>query len=199
MGKLIKFNLFILILFLLIGHSCNSREKSNSDGELSKTPSKSSQLILDDLYSQKDKFQLCEGEIDSSLSQDYSSVYPLNNREYLVEILCFLGAYQGNYQYFLYTVKGQGVEIKPLSFQEFSKDKTDKFKLKDSRSIGGVPSYDEESKILTVYTKGRGLADCGSLAQYKWEDTKFKLLEYRIKEKCDGNYLEPENYPKIYP
>ena len=199
MGKLIYFNLFIITLFLIIVNGCKSRQQIDYDEDISQATSKSSQLILADLYQQKDKLQLCQGEIDLSLSENSSSVYQLNNQEYIVEILCFLGAYQGNYQYFLYSIKGQEVEIKPLFFQEFNKDKADKFKLKDSRNIGGLPSYDEESKILTVYTKGRGLADCGNFAQYKWEDSKFKLLEYRIKEKCDGNYLEPENYPKIYP
>lgn len=196
MGKLFFFNFLVVTFIILILSGCQLRQQQDSSGNISEELSKK---IINDIYGKKESLQLCEGDIDKSLSDDSSSVYKLDNNQYLVEILCFFGAYQGNYQYFMYEINTSPPKINPLFFQEFSKNKSNDFQVQNSLNIGGIPEYNEESKILTVYTKGRGLADCGTLAKYEWKNSQFQLREYRVKEKCDGNYIQPENYPQIYP
>lgn len=202
MGKSLCIKTAVICLILLTINSCQLGQLIDSNQDSIKSIEISSKLkehILNNIYASASNLKLCDGDIDKSLSQDSSSVYELNNREYLVEILCFLGAYQGNYQYFLYQIKDAQVEIKPLSFQQFIQDEENKIQLKNISSLAGSPVYDQDNQILTIVAKARGLADCGSFAQYQWKNSEFILLEYRIKEKCDGNYLPPENYPKIYP
>ena len=50
-------------------------------------------------------------------------------------------------------------------------------------------SFDMKTKILTTYSKSRGIGDCGASATYKLDKSslQFVLLEARVKEKCDGN------------
>jgi len=159
----------------------------------------SAEAVLQHIYDHIDTLGVCDGDLDLSLSQEGSSVYPMGQQQYVVELLCFLGAYQGNYEYLLYRPTPDGADVKPLRLAIFEADEAGTLNQLDTRSIAGLPEYDPEQKVLTVMTKYRGLADCGAIAQYKWQDSKFELLEYRSKEECDGNYIEPEQYPKIYP
>lgn len=155
--------------------------------------------ILQDINNNLTKLNACEGEIDHSTSQEMSSVYPINKKQYIVEFLCFLGAYQGNYEYFLYDQTSEKTKITPLSLAVFESNSSGKLIRNNVNLVGGIPDYEPQQQVLTVLTKYRGLGDCGSLGKYKWEGKKFKLLEYRVKEACDGTYLEPEKYAKVYP
>lgn len=199
MSKILFLNIALILSLIFTVTACQSQQNLNSNPNSVEVSEELRQKILTDIYEQKNNFQLCQGDIDQSISRDSSSVYRLKENQYLVEILCFLGAYQGNYQYFFYQLNDANSPINPLSFQEFRQNKSNDFRVKSSVNIGGIPDYHQENKILTIYTKGRGLADCGSFAKYQWQDAQFELLEYRVKEQCDGNYLEPENYPQIYP
>jgi hypothetical protein len=155
--------------------------------------------ILKYVYQEKNKLNLCDGTIDDAVSQEVSSVYTLDEKRYLVELLCFMGPYQGSYQYFLYSLTPTGFDLKPLTLDRFEPDETGKMNKTKAQSVGGLPDYNESEKSLIILTKGRGLSDCGSLAEYKLTESDLELVEYRFKEECDGKYIEPEEYPKIYP
>ncbi len=154
--------------------------------------------ILSDIYTKPNPQEICQGEIDQNLSQEMSVVYPIGNHQYLVELLCFMGAYQGNYEYILYEPNSQE-DIKSLTLETFDTDKLGKITKNHTELITGIPDYNSAEQTLTVFTKYRGLGDCGSFAKYKFSGKTFQIIEYRLKEKCDGQYLEPEQYSRIYP
>ncbi|MGZ3788277.1 MAG: DUF1176 domain-containing protein, partial [Bacteriovorax sp.] len=58
--------------------------------------------------------------------------------------------------------------------------------------------YDEASKTLGTFQKGRGIGDCGAASSYLYSPTyeKFILMEARIKDHCDGD-VEGE-WPVVY-
>ncbi|WP_125061041.1 DUF1176 domain-containing protein [Aphanothece sacrum] len=196
------------LILLLVTEGCSLINDPNKVKEISNMQLNSSNKIVSKelqtdilAYLQKNikKLSICEGEIDPNFSKELSSVYPLGKDKYLVEFLCFMGAYQGNYQYLLYQKQPSGNYLTPLELEIFDAETFRKpTKIKVS-SIAGFPTYNTDNKILTVITKYRGLSDCGSLAKYQWKNTRFQLLEYRAKEACDGTYIEPENYSQIYP
>lgn len=199
----------IILLFILILSSCSNKEdlkknsslsnySNSSEKELIETQ-KANPKLLQEVNQALIKLNACEGQIDVSISDKNSSMYPINKKQYLVEFLCFLGAYQGNYEYFLYDNVSSKPKVTPLSLAVFEVDKSGQITRTNSRSIGGIPEYNSEEQTLTVVTKYRGLGDCGSLAKYKWENKEFQILEYRVKASCDGTYLEPEQYSRVYP
>lgn len=157
------------------------------------------QEILEDLQGHSQKLGLCEGQIDASTSSDQSSVYQIDEDKYLVELLCFLGAYQGNYQYLVYEPDSDIPQVKIVDLPIFQANESGNIERVEVNSIAGLPEYSPEENRLTVFTKYRGLADCGSLGSYQWKNEDFQLLEFRVKEACDGNYLDPEQYSKVYP
>ena len=182
-------------IFTLQGCDQPQQEKVTT-GKVVITPEEKEQIITQ-VYQQQKSLRLCNQERDQALSKDSATIYVLDETQYLVEILCFLGAYQGNYQYFLAT-KGKN-KFQKINFSTFRRHDDD-LKLGDTFTLVGMTRFDELNQLLIVETKARGLGDCGSYAQYQWkEDSSFELKEYRDKFECDGVYIEPKNYPLIYP
>ncbi len=184
------------ILTTIIG--CTNNPQIDSDTGKQEVIVEEAQII-NTIYQQKESLNLCNEEQDKDLSSDSAKVYQLNEQEYLGEILCFLGAYQPNYQYFFVIVNSNSeLEIKPIFFTTFRAKNKD-LQLTDTRTLTGITNFELETKSLIIETKGRGLGDCGSFAVYQWENNNFNLKEYRYKGNCDGVYLNPEDYPLIYP
>lgn len=198
--------LIAVALLLLINGGCTPENQETETTGLNNTSKiitiknrVNPEKILAYIYKNVKILGVCEGEIDQNVAQKFSKVYPISEGNYLVEILCFLGAYQGNYEYLLYTRKADGISLKTLAFDIFEIDDAGKITKKQTPSIGGLTEFIPEKQELTLLTKYRGLGDCGALAKYQWQQEEFKLLEYRIKDKCDGIYVEPEKYSRIYP
>jgi hypothetical protein len=61
--------------------------------------------------------------------------------------------------------------------------------------MGG--GFDPETNLLGTFQKGRGVGDCGSAAEYKYnpENQNFVLIEARLKDTCDG---EDSDWPIVY-
>jgi len=60
------------------------------------------------------------------------------------------------------------------------------------------PVWDMERRVVSSFTVDRGLGDCGTFERHRLVDAEFKMIEYRAKPECDGNAMEPEDYPLIY-
>lgn len=188
-----RFCLYILILLLF---GCQKETKENSEPEAIIITPEEKQVIIGKIYENQKEIKLCNQERDQALSIDSTEIYPLNENQYLVEILCFLGAYQGNYQYLLYNPVDSTIE--KISFATF-RDNPQNLQLTNTFTLNGSPEFDPVSQTLFLEAKSRGLGDCGSFVVYHWQNGEFTLKEYRYKSDCDGVYLSPEKYPLIYP
>jgi hypothetical protein len=47
-------------------------------------------------------------------------------------------------------------------------------------------SYDEASRTLTSYVKGRGIGDCGSISDFVWDGHRFALSAQLLMSECRG-------------
>jgi len=104
---------------------------------------------------------------DINKPQDIT-VYPLNNRQVLVETLCSFGAYQGTNLYAVMDKSLHKVE------QVFAND------------YGGHAGFDAETSTLAGGFKSRGLGDCLSTETYAWNGTEFVLAEEKDPGLCRG-------------
>lgn len=64
--------------------------------------------------------------------------------------------------------------------------------------------WDQPTRTLTAFDKGRGLGDCGTYDRWKLRDSpgeaSFALLESRAKDECDGTGEGgPETWPLLWP
>ncbi|MFE4106747.1 DUF1176 domain-containing protein [Almyronema epifaneia] len=156
--------------------------------------------IIQAVYARADELELCDGYLQEETLDD-SEVYVLSSGQYLVQFLCNLAAYQGVYEFLVYQEEGTEVTITPLPLDMFIADETGQFSRISESTIAGLPSFDPESQILTNFSKARGLGDCGAFSRYQWNGEGLELIEYREKE-CDSEetpFIEPQDYPQVYP
>jgi hypothetical protein len=168
--------------------------KSNSSA--TNSPADPLQYVLQNRESLgvcKDNFRAEDGKNGMG-----SKAFPISDKKYLVQIQCFLAAYQGNFEYVLWSNESPKPRVIPLEFDSFQEPKEgEKPKRITERSIAGLPRFNVRSQTLTNFTKFRGVGDCGSSALYKLEGDRMVLQEYRAKYACDGNYVQ--DFPIIYP
>jgi Protein of unknown function (DUF1176) len=152
------------------------------------------QEILSYFDRNRTKLGLCKDNPQPEAAA-YSEVTKVGDRRYLVQFQCFLGAYQGGYEFYLYSATPQ-VRVQPLTLRRYTFGAGT---WSQERAIGGLTNFDAQKQQLSIFSKSRGPGDCGSFSRYKLEGNTLKLQEYRVKEACDGNFVDPEKYPKIYP
>jgi len=104
---------------------------------------------------------------------------------------CRLAAYNVVYRAYLVHQRNYA-EPRPLHFAEYS----DTFGWTGTDVLINS-SWDEKTRTLSSFRKGRGLGDCGSAATYRWLNIAFKMIQYRYWGKCDGSRA-PEKWPVIY-
>jgi hypothetical protein len=127
-----------------------------------------------------------------------SKAFQITDKKYVVQIQCFLAAYQGAFEYVLWIDEAPKPRVVTLEFDSFQEPKDgEKPKRITDRSIAGMPRVNVRSQTLTNFTKFRGLGDCGSSALYKLEGDRMVLQEYRAKYTCDGKYTQ--DFPIVYP
>lgn len=124
-----------------------------------------------------------------------SEFFRVGDKKYIIQVICNLGAYQGAYEYYLLTESAGQIQSKPLDLLKIG----ERGSKEVNNSLVGYPTYDSLKKELTVFTKSRGIGDCGSFGRYKFENDRFTAKEIRVKSECDGKYVEPAKYPKVYP
>nr|OEJ78877.1 hypothetical protein A5482_12375 [Cyanobacterium sp. IPPAS B-1200] len=192
-----KHNTFFIFVLLTLQFilGCENNPLIRLEG-LADVPSLDNEEIIRSL-GEKDDLGVCNSE-NHLISDENTNIYELNTTEYLVEIFCFVGAYQGSYQYLFYDANQAEHLISTLSFTVFE-ERGGSLQIGETSLLTGALEFDPETEQLMVDRKARGLGDCGSYATYQWQDDNFTLVEYRYKGQCDGVYIPVEEYPLIYP
>lgn len=175
-----------LIISSLISTSAVFADATKADAKLSRYQSR----IVNQLKKCDDASQ------PEALSE--SQFFKIANKKYVVQVMCYLGAYQGRYEYYLLTENSGRVQSKPLSLLKINEDAGRRIRTQDN-AIVGLPTFNAATKELVVFNKYRGIGDCGTFGKYKFENDRFVAKELRAKFDCDGNFIEPERYQKIYP
>ena len=117
------------------------------------------------------------------------AIHELSRKLYLAEITCNLGAYQGIYLYYLYdqsTTPPSSVPLKFTTFVDSGVPGPSRLEQDQTDEVLGVPEFDSQKHLLTVFNKFRGKGDCGILTTYTFPDRETRLLEARAKLDCDG-------------
>ncbi|HEY3567520.1 MAG TPA: DUF1176 domain-containing protein [Thermoanaerobaculia bacterium] len=125
-------------------------------------------------------------------------VHPLGPARALVEVRCAWGAYQGSYLYYMYDQSSQPPATGPLDFE--IRESPDEGSLVPGKAteIEGLPAFDAKTGTLTVLDKFRGPGDCGTLAAYRFDGGRPRLVALRAKAACDGQGAEtPERWPEV--
>ncbi len=95
-------------------------------------------------------------------------------------------AYNFDYRFF---VAGQG-RAKPAAFTAPG--------LVQERDAGVLtsPALSDDGMTLGSFAKGRGLADCGVLAEWAWDGTAFRLMRATMMDSCRG--VLADDWPVLF-
>ncbi|MBD1874554.1 DUF1176 domain-containing protein [Nodosilinea sp. FACHB-131] len=178
--------------------SAPARAESGAAGDPdSKNSLPADEAILQTVYDQVESLDLCDGFYQPEVAQAESRVYRTGDRA-LVELVCANAAYQSVYAYVAYQPDGAW---QPLSLDVFYPDETGQFVRSSEGTVGGLATFDPDQELLTVFSKARGVGDCGSLADYRWSGSELELETFRYQECSDSaeEFVEPADYPQVYP
>lgn len=144
--------------------------------------------------------QSCEEAFESTMSKKTVGLefYELADKQYLIEIKCTLGAYQG-FQVYTYLDETQSRPVaKLLTFVTYESKDYDKLDNTKTEELWGLPEFNPTTKELHILNKFRGPGDCGTLATYSFQRGTPKLEEFRAKTACDGKGSNnPESWDKV--
>lgn len=105
-------------------------------------------------------------------------------------VSCWQAAYQSGS--IVYVMDSAGA-ARLMTFQNWNGKK-----LAPAMSLSEA-DFDPNGKTISMFYKGRGVGDCGSMATWNWTGSEFKLKEYYFKEKCDGRSFAGERRWRIFP
>ncbi|MBV5260310.1 DUF1176 domain-containing protein [Synechococcus moorigangaii CMS01] len=156
--------------------------------------------ILPELIKNRESLQLCQDfRFEPELTEVASNVYRVGENDYLVHLVCGSTAYQLLQDYFLYQKTTGQPNLTSLPITFFDRDQNGELIEETEMTMAGYSEYDPVTKTVNIFTKARGLGDCGSLGFYRFTGTELRLDRFLMKDECDGNYIEPINYPQVYP
>ena len=136
---------------------------------------------------------------DPELTKVSSNAFRISENRYFVKFTCGATAYQPLQEYYIYERTNDVPLITPLALTYFYTDLDSNLIEETERTMAGYDEYAPETQTISIFTKGRGLGDCGTLGFYRLEGSQLVLERFLAKDECDGNYVEPINYPQLYP
>jgi hypothetical protein len=101
----------------------------------------------------------------------------LSDGAFLIYAECYPGAYQPGFVLLRFKeLPARSAEL--LKLAGFDSEDDDGHPLQYSM-IDGLQSYDPRTATLEIFSKSRGMGDCGQFARYRYTRAKFKLIELR--------------------
>jgi hypothetical protein len=130
----------------------------------------------------------CEAELEAQ-----SETYQLNASKQLVIIPCYMGAYQGSSRAYVVSNGTHIEQVMVLAHDESAKAVTATLDLTSA-------DYDEKTKTLSTFAKGRGIGDCGQASQSKVIADEYtvtvKTVQIVSKAECDGDF--DKEWPVVF-
>jgi hypothetical protein len=62
-----------------------------------------------------------------------------------------------------------------------------------------LPQFDPDSQTLSMRHLGRATGDCGTIGQWTWTGTQFRMTGFWSKEACDGEDFDTDDRWRVFP
>ena len=121
---------------------------------------------------------------------DLVDTWRLGGGKVACAVPCFVGAYNIVFRAFLVDA-ASGRVLRPLRFAGVDA----RGRVQREAEVVS-PAYDARTKTLSSFNRGRGLGDCGEQYRWRWNGKRFRLVEQRVKDACDGR---PGPWRRVWP
>lgn len=123
----------------------------------------SRESILNEVINRQQSLQVCDFEFNQEAAREFSQVHIGENNQHLVQLLCFMAAYQGAFTFLEVDTSGSEMKITPLHIE-----------------MAGFPTYDPKTKILSNAYKFTGAGTCVQETQYYWNGGGLRLISSEL-------------------
>lgn len=122
------------------------------------------------------------------------AVWPASGGK-LVDVSCYLGAYQGTSMLYLVRARRSSGALTLLIYRDPGSGVPTPSRRKQ---ILGTLTFAPRTGILTVLDKFRGVGDCGIYSTFRLVNDRFAPVEVRAKTACDGKPpFDPRRWPRL--
>ncbi len=132
----------------------------------------------------------CEDEDNPAIA-----AHRLAERLLLVAVQCWRGAYQSSDIHFLVS-EGAVPQVRPASFPRPRKPSPDARPEPHDDAILTTSDVDAATGRVAHFAKGRGIGDCGEVAEWQWDGERFRPVRFDVMPTCRG--LTPPNWFSLY-
>ncbi|MDP5337701.1 MAG: DUF1176 domain-containing protein [Nodularia sp. (in: cyanobacteria)] len=122
-----------------------------------------SETILKEVISRQKTLQVCNFNFDAEAALEFSQVYTNDKGQHLVQLLCYMAAYQGAFTFLQVDTSQPELKIEPLELE-----------------IAGFPDFDPKTKILSNAYKLIGAGTCIEETQYYWNGDGLRLISSQL-------------------
>lgn len=210
-------NTLISLSLLCLGAGCTNTQP------ISQTITKTDSIFSAESFTREDRAELyeslkwspdCEEEFAeySQISDGGLAFYPIDSETYLLRATCDVYAYQSTMIFALVKPATTWSQVTGSlqTLYDFNPEtkSLEPIYVADTKNpiVLGFDSFDPETKKLTIFTKDRGVGDCGSRTTYAVQSDALVLIkeEYQSCEDADEFHLKNPNaeempeWPVIY-
>ncbi|HYW22369.1 MAG TPA: DUF1176 domain-containing protein [Nodularia sp. (in: cyanobacteria)] len=155
------------------GQQPQSDLKPDSTTTVSDKSNPTSETILNEVISRQKSLQVCNFNFDSKAALEFSQVYTNDKGQHLVQLLCFMAAYQGAFTFLEVDTTQPELKIKPLEIE-----------------VAGFPQFDPKTKILSNAHKFTGAGTCIQETQHYWNGDGLRLVSSQLIEQVPNGCQE---------
>ena len=144
----------------------------------------------------------CESAFQQTYAKEnYAGLefYPLGKRKYLAEVTCYSGAYQPGQQFIYYDETKPSARL--LKFKLYDREINGRVTSYYETEISGFATFDRKKKDLRVFSKARGIGDCGSVVIYRFPNGHPVAREARAQACYDApskiRFVDPDHWPRV--
>lgn len=122
----------------------------------------------------------CEAEYRLSSNREDGGLafYKISDQTYVMRVDCYLAAYQKGMVFMLVNTDGKNISGAQLEEQVYNPTtKTVMVNTDNEGQFLGFDSFDVKTKTLSIFTKSRGVGDCGSRNTYRLKNTDLELIK----------------------
>ena len=122
-----------------------------------------SETILKEVISRQKSLQACNFNFDAEAALEFSQVYTNEKGQHLVQLLCYMAAYQGAFTFLEVDTTQPEMKITPLELE-----------------LAGFPAFDPKTNILSNAYKFIGAGTCIQETQHYWGGNGLRLISSQI-------------------
>lgn len=140
----------------------------------------------------------CEEDFQYPDSVSGVDIYPIKDNQYIIQIMCTMGSYQGRQQFFHLTINGDKASVKAMKFPLYEINKKQAVLKESTSELWGNVLNNSDYNKFTILNQYSGYGHCGTLTTYKIINGEVTATKLRAQPDCESKKASrnPNKWPE---